>query len=171
MQLHEPKEATTRRGWLRTFGAGVAGAVGATVAAATPALAAGSMFFPITPYRSLDTRVDGPILRGQEFDIDLITDLFSTPRLPATTLAVTYNLTVTQTAVNGFLSVWPADQAFPGTSAINWWESGFNLANGGTVALGPSPNTGPGSVAIRCDGANGCRTHLLIDITGYYLAA
>jgi hypothetical protein len=169
MAAHE--DTTTRRGWLRTVGAGVAGAAGATVAAATPALAAGSTFFPITPYRSIDSRPGQPIQRGQEVDIDLITDQFGNGRLPAETLAVTYNLTVTQTAVNGFLTMWPADQAFPGTSSINWWQSGFNLANGGTVALGPSPFSGPGSVALRCNGATGCRTHVLIDVTGYYLAA
>ncbi len=172
MDDQAPNESTSRRGWLRMVGAGAAGAVGATLASATPAFAAGSTFFPISPpYRSLDTRVGTPLQQDDEVDIDLVTDVFGNPRIPSTALAVTYNLTVTQTFLNGFLSMYPANVSFPGTSSINWWGSGFNLANGGTVTLGPSPFSGAGSVTILCAGANGCQTHLLIDITGYYLPA
>ena len=87
---------TTRRRWLKLAGATALGAVGGVVVAASPALAAGSSFFPAT-FRSFDTRSGGrPLFYGEYFEIDLITDEGGNPRLPTSTIAVTYNLTVTR---------------------------------------------------------------------------
>jgi hypothetical protein len=162
----------TRRAWLRAAGAVGLGAIGATaagVAAAGPAAAAGAAFFPIT-YRSFDSRFSGgPISYNESGDLDLITDQGGNTVLPATTVAVAYNLTITQTvSPNGFLALWPAGTGYPGNSSINWFAPNMTLANGGIVSLGTSGQTGPGSVTVLCLGVPSSRTQFIIDVTGYY---
>jgi hypothetical protein len=153
--------------------AGAAGVGGAAVAAglATPAgaVTAGRSFYPITPYRSYDSRNDNVVLlTNEEFDVDLITDEFGDLVIPVETAAVTYNLTIAATTGQGFLGVFPADFNWPGNSSINWWQSGLLLANGGTTSLGFSPVINrPGSVGLHCGG--GGSTAFIIDVTGYYL--
>jgi hypothetical protein len=157
-----------RRKFLRRGGAVAAGALGATVLAsgiAQPASAVGFTYTPIVPYRSLDTRGTPKLTLNEFFDIDLVTDEFGNPAIASNVAAVTYNMTVTQTQGSGFLTMWPADADPPNVSNINWSSSGLDLANGGTVKLGTSPDSGAGSVSIFC---GGLATHLLIDVTGYY---
>lgn len=144
----------------------VAGSV-AGVVGASPAGAVGLGFNPIDPYRCIDTRAFnlGPFPSGQLFDIDLWTDEFGTPRIPSSASAVTFNLTITETVGSGFLAVFPADSDFPGVSNINW-SGPVTIANGGTVALGPSPVLGAGCVSVL--GGGGGATQFIIDITGWF---
>lgn len=153
-----------RRAVLRGGTAALAamGATAAMTASATPALAAGSMWNPIQ-YRSWDTRGGPKIARGEEGDFDLYTDLTGASRIPQIAVAVSYNLTVTQTEGAGFLSVWKAGTSWPGVSSINWKRSGEDIANGGIVPLGN------GFVTIYCGGNAAAKTHLIVDITGYFL--
>ena len=44
--------------------------------------------------------------------------------------------------------------------------SNADIANGGTVALGPAQLTGPGSVHVLCGGF--AAAFFVIDVTGYY---
>jgi hypothetical protein len=144
----------------------VAGSV-AGVVGASPAAAAGLGFNPIDPYRCIDTRAFnlGPFPSGQLLDIDLWTDQAGTPRIPSSASAVTFNLTVTETVGSGFLALFPADSDFPGVSNINW-SGPVTIANGGTVALGPSVELGPGCVTVLCGG--GGAAQFIIDITGWF---
>lgn len=164
----------TRRAWLQAAGAATLGALGATaigVAGAAPAAAAaGATFFPTT-FRSFDSRfTTGPIFYGDSGDLDLISDQYGNVILPTTTVAVAYNLTITQTvSSNGFLAMWPAGTGYPGNSSINWFAPNLTLANGGVASLGTSVNAGPGSVTILCLGVPAARTQFIIDVTGYYL--
>lgn len=158
-----------RRNMIRTTGAAFAGAVGATVIHAVPAAAAGFGFTPITPYRSLDSRVDDKLLSGEYWDVDVWTDEFGNKKIPANAAAVTFNLTATGTeGLPGFLSISPAGVPIPDVSTLNWVTAGADVANGGTVALGNSPFTGPGSVSVSCGGVPAAKTWYIIDITGYY---
>ncbi len=161
-------EVTSRRSWLKMAGAGAVGAVGASVVVASPALAVGSTFVPITPYRVMDTRAGLPVQQGVEIDRSVLKDLVGNPKIPATATAVAYNLTAVKTSLSGWLALFPADVDWPGTSSLNWSSSGLDIANGGIVRIGVSANTGAGSVTIRCGGAPGCQTHALIDVTGYF---
>ena len=87
--------------------------------------------------------------------------------VPAGATAVAYNLTVTQTAGAGFLSVTPgsptAPSSPPTTSSINWSGDGANLANGLAVKLDASRQ-----IRVRCGG--GGSTDFVIDVTGYYIS-
>ncbi len=71
------------------------------------------------------------------------------------------NLTVTDTEGAGFVSVNPANIAYPGNSSINWTTTGQNTANGVITAMDAS-----GQIKIR-GGAN--RTHVVIDRIGWLL--
>jgi hypothetical protein len=144
----------------------VAGSVAGVVGAA-PAGAVGLGFNPIDPYRCIDTRPFnlGPFPSGQLFDIDLWTDEFGDPRIPSSASAVTFNLTVTETVGSGFLAMFPADSDFPGVSNINW-SGPMTIANGGTVALGPSASLGPGCATVL--GGGGGAAQFIIDITGWF---
>jgi hypothetical protein len=150
--------------------AAAAGASAVVAATAQPAFAVGVTFNPINPYRSYDSRFDpaGPLLLHEVVDLDVWTDAGSNPRIPSNSAAVTFNLTITQTTAAGNLAMYPGGTGFPGVSTVNWVLGNFDLANGGTVRLGTSPFTGPGSVSVACDGALGASTHFIIDITGYY---
>jgi hypothetical protein len=158
-----------RRNLLRTTGAALAGAVGATVIHAVPAAAAGFSFTPITPYRSVDIRDIGKLPSGFYMDWDVWTDLSGNPRIPQTAAAVTFNLTATGTeGVPGFMSISPAGVPIPDVSTLNWVTAGADVANGGTVSLGTSPSLGRGSVSVSCGGVPAARTWFIIDITGYF---
>ncbi len=158
-----------RRNLLRTTGAALAGAVGATVLHAVPAAAAGLGFTPITPYRSLDTRSIPKLPSGFYEDWDVWTDQFGNPRIPSTAAAVTFNLTATATEGSpGFMSISPAGVPIPDISTLNWVTAGADIANGGTVSLGTSSDTGPGSVSVFCGGVPAAKTWYIIDITGYF---
>jgi hypothetical protein len=76
----------------------------------------------------------------------------------ATAAAVT--LTVTETeGSGGYVSAFPSGIAWPGTSSINWFGPGQNLAMAVIVALG-----GDRQLVLR----GGVQpTHVVVDVTGY----
>ncbi|HEX5588212.1 MAG TPA: hypothetical protein VFZ17_12950, partial [Acidimicrobiia bacterium] len=74
-------------------------------------------------------------------------------------LAVTVNLTVTQTNALGWLALFPGDIPFPGTSSINWFGNNQDIANNAVVFI---PDDG--NIVLRCGGTAGARAHIVIDI-------
>ena len=167
-----PETLIGRRRALQLTGfaaAGAASGLGTAVLSAKPAAAAPVSFNPITPYRSVDSRAFGPsgkLASGFFVDWDLWTGINNEPKIPQTAAAVTYNLTATDTENFGWLIITPARQ-ITDVSSINWTATGATLANGGSVQLGVSPETGQGSISLACGGPS-ARTHYIIDITGYY---
>jgi len=168
-----------RRAALRRIGgltaAGVVGATAATLLPGGLALAQvgapppGLVFHAINPYRAVDTRKQGDagrIFAGDTVQHPIWTDENGTPKIPETSGAVTYNLTAVQTGGNGFLAIFPGGSEWGGISSINWTVSNADVANGGTVGLGPAQLTGPGSVMVHCGGF--ASTFFVIDVTGYY---
>ena len=150
------------------------GAIGAGVLDVKPAgaILAGPSAYNAISFRAVDTRKGiGKIVYAQAGDFSMLKNENGVQVLPPSTpvVAVAYNLTVTQTESNfGFLAVWPSDLAYPGTSAINWVAPNQTLANGGTVSVGNSFNTGPASLRVYCLGIPAAKTHFIIDVTGYY---
>jgi hypothetical protein len=145
----------------------VAESAGATKAAVA---ATGDVYVPITPFRTMDSRLysDGFMQGGYEIYFDVLTDLWGAAKVPSNAVAVTYNLTVTETVGSGYLSIYPGDSTWPGTSAVNWQSSGETIANGGTVALGSY--SAPGQVFIFCGPAStALGAKFVLDITGYYI--
>jgi hypothetical protein len=78
-------------------------------------------------------------------------------------VAVTYNLTITQTIGAGNLALYRYGDPFPGVSSINWVRSNEDLANGGVVGLGSLYYAN-----VLCGGLAGSSTHLVVDVTGYH---
>ena len=167
-----------RRAALRRIGGlAAAGVVGATAATLLPGGLAhaqvgatpGLLFHPISPYRAVDTRKQGEagrLISGNTVQHAIWTDENGVGKIPETSAAVTYNLTVTQTGGNGFLAVFPGGSTWGGISSINWTVSNADVANGGTVGISPAQLTGPGSVHVHCGGF--ASTYFIIDVTGYY---
>ena len=70
------------------------------------------------------------------------------------------NLTITQTIAAGFLSAFPADITWPGTSSVNWFQSNQDTAN--LVVVGTDSQ---GGMNLYC-GAG--QTHVVVDLQGFY---
>ena len=88
----------------------------------------------------------------------------STSRQPSQRrgLAVTANLTVVGQTTAGYVSVTPSPTASPATSTLNM-PSGDVRANGITVRV-----AGGDDIALVYKASSGARTHLLLDISGYF---
>jgi hypothetical protein len=65
-------------------------------------------------------------------------------------IAITVNLTVTLTRQKGWLALYPGDEAFPGTSSINWFGDFQDLANSAYVAINDAS-----SLKLTCGGIRG----------------
>ena len=88
--------------------------------------------------RKLDTRRPGP-LTGKIAAGQTKVAVASRPRSPAGAKAAVVNLTVAETEGNGgYLALFPADTAWPGTSSVNWSAAGQSIANSQTVAVSPA---------------------------------
>src|SRR4030088_1184918 len=100
-------------------------------------------YHAITPTRVLDSR-DGtggfstPFAGGQRRDVKIA----GMGGVPADSTAVVINVTATDTAADGFLSVFPAGGVHPITSSLQW-VPGQTVPNLVTVGLGNN-----GSVSI-----------------------
>ena len=143
-----------------------------------------SLFVPVAPYRALDTRdagkmnVDGIARDASDPSVlEFFADLeigSSDVAIPAEAIAVSFNVTITQTEGTGFLQI-TANNASTSTSAINWNADGQQNANAGVTLLGAAGLGGGGNgtatVQVAIGGESGARTHVIIDITGYYVAA
>jgi hypothetical protein len=127
-----------------------------------------SSFVSITPCRLFDTRPDSnvgdrdfPLNAGEEF-VRQVTGANGNCTIPAGANAIAYNLTV-PTSIDGFLTLFPASDPRPTSSAINPVNGESVKANGGIVGLSP---TG----AIKVFTLTG-PLDALLDITGYFLPA
>jgi hypothetical protein len=111
-------------------------------------------FSAITPQRVLDTRGSGKVQPGQEVTIDL------SGASPFGSAAVV-NITADAPDSAGFLSVYSADIAYPGTSVLNFNPVQSNIANGAIVTMGAGNR-----IKVRAgDGA----TNVIVDVVGYLL--
>ena len=82
--------------------------------------------------------------------------------VPRLATAVTMTVTITETeGIGGFVAVRPAGTPFNDTSSINWFGPDQNL--GTTVISG----LGGDRQIIACGGGVN-RTHLVVDVTGFY---
>ena len=130
----------------------------------------GAVFVPINPYRAWDSRKNVGQLRGGQTEIvEMYTDTQNVAQIPSNAVAVSYNLTVTNTRGWGFLSLYPADILRPDVSSINWTTNYQTIANGGIVALGDWGGFyGAVEVYLGPDDSS-VTTEYIIDITGYFI--
>ncbi len=128
----------------------------------------GTTFFPMNA-RVLDTRpgiavgLSGPFAHGVARSWQ-VAGFSSGGDIPADAVAVTGNLTVTNQTAGGYVSVTPAPNNNPASSTINF-PVGDNRANNLTIPV----NT-DGKVSAVYRATPGKTTHLIFDVTGYYLA-
>ena len=83
---------------------------------------------------------------------------------PANAVAITGNLTVVSQTGRGFVFLGPTASANPTSSTINF-PTGDTRANGVTVALSDTGQL----AATYVSPAAGATTHLLLDVTGYFV--
>ncbi len=123
-------------------------------------------FYPLTPCRVADTRgpnapLGGPYLVGGQ--VRTLPILSSTCQIPSSAQAYSLNFTAVPRGVLGWLSAWPAGQAWPGVSTLNDL-TGTYTAN---AAIVPAGSNG----AINVMSVPGNDTDVAIDINGYFAPA
>ena len=157
--------ATDQRGYARPSGVGAACDIGAVevegTSAALPADA--SQFVPLPPARVFDTRPGQPapgpkgfVAADQSIDVQ-IAGVAGIP--PTDVAAVVLNVTATQAAGPGFITVWPTGLTRPLASTHNLTVAGQTRPNLVTVPLGTD-----GKVSFYAKSG----AHLLADVAGYY---
>jgi hypothetical protein len=153
------------------------GAAAAILAVSTASAAGPFQFFSVTPCRIVDTRGNG------------FSGLFGPPALsagaprnfpitgqcgiPSDAKAVALNVTVVVPTLEGFIKIWPANQALPAVSTINFAAGEPAIANGAIVplALDNQGNTVQGNAQIAVvygTAVPGGSAHLILDVTGYF---
>ena len=125
----------------------------------------GTTYVPITPVRVLDTRVNNGLSGMFTVNVARTWQVTGVGGIPANAVAVTGNVTVTQQQSAGYLAVTPTATNKPSSSTINF-PLGDNRAN--NLAI-PLSSTGSLSAVYLGAGA-GKKTHLIFDVTGYFLA-
>lgn len=145
----------------------------AASAAGVQAMVTSAAFNAITPFRCFDSRPSGRALQsGSETTVVPWRNERGVQQIPEDLLAVTYNLTIEPIEGSGFVSLYPSGTSFPGVSSVNWsgadqWSGVYQvIANNGTVRTGTGIGLGRSIQALV---AGGGRTHIILDITGYYL--
>jgi len=137
----------------------VTGSQDPTPVAAVP-LTGDLQFVPLaTPRRLLDTRPDAQSL-GPRSRVDV--KVAGVAGVPADAKAVVLNVTAVNSAGVTYVSAWPAGAARPGSSVLNV-DAGRTAATGVMVGVG-----GEGKVSLY---NNAGSTHLVADVTGYYVAS
>jgi hypothetical protein len=116
---------------------------------------AASMFYSITPCRLLDTRGGAPLAHAA----DAITPVAGSCGIPAGAKSVVANVTVVAPSTSGWLSLFPSDLPWPGTSTINY-RTGKTRGNQAIVPL-----SADGRLTVRNSGA---AVYYLIDVYGYF---
>jgi hypothetical protein len=99
--------------------------------------AAGLRF--VTPTRVYDSRAGSPpnnVVKGPLSNGTRVVDCKNNGSgVPATALAVLATVTVVNTSAAGFLAIYENGIANPGTSTLNWWQSGSTIANTTVTAV------------------------------------
>ena len=127
-----------------------------------------SSVFLLAPVRVLDSRSTGLTFDGASQAIGLrsagsTTELVVGGRgsIPSDASAVMLNVTVTEAAANGFMTVYPCGQAVPVASNLNY-VTGQTVPNAVVVKLGVA-----GKVCIYTQSA----THVIVDEAGYFASS
>ncbi len=123
----------------------------------------GGGYFTVAPCRVVDTRggalVGGPALLGQQTRTLAVAGNCA---IPVTAKAVSVNLAVTQPTAAGNVRLFPAGQAVPTVSSINY-APGQTRGNNAIVQLAPT-----GAIAAFVGQPAGTTVHLILDVNGYF---
>jgi subtilisin family serine protease len=133
------------------------------VAAAVSAAAPPASFYTVAPCRVADTRdpdgaSGGPALAANSVRSFPVASLCG---IPSSATAIAANLAVFEPSNDGDLRVYPAGEAAPFASAINF-RAGLVRSNSAIVRLGAG-----GQFSVQCDMPSG-GTHFFLDVYGYF---
>ena len=125
-------------------------------------------FHAIVPHRVYDSRWgDGPLASGSNRVVPvkdgraLTGEVDVTDMIPTGATAVAYNITVTDTAGSGFLSITPGTETTYAAAAVNWWTSGISIGNASVVPVDANRE-------VRVFAGGGGSTQFVLDLVGYY---
>ena len=128
---------------------------------------AGATYHPIAPQRVLDTRsgigLTNRFVANSPRTFQIRGRGTVPNSIPPTAVAITGNVTVTQQTASGYVAVTPRPTNSPRTSTLNF-PVADNRANNVTLPLGPN-----GTIAAVYKSSSGQRTHLIFDVTGYFV--
>ena len=124
----------------------------------TTTFAATSRFVPMSPVRLLDTRLTKSVPGKTTITLQVA----GVAGVPADAAAVSLNVTVTDTRVGGFITVWPTGGPLPNVSNLNFFAD-QTVPNLVTVKAGTS-----GTVSIY--NASTAAVSLVVDLGGYYVS-
>ena len=125
----------------------------------------GASLVPLDPARLLDTRTGNGLsgkfvaLQPRNFQVT------GRGGVPAGAVAVTGNLTVTGPTRSGYVFLGPTATSTPASSTLNF-PLNATVANGVTVKL-----SGTGKLGAVYIAPAGASTHLIFDVTGYFVVA
>jgi hypothetical protein len=143
------------------FGTGPSSAVSNAV---TPTVPVARLFHPLAPQRILDSRPAtnvGPFATPWTAGVSRDVVVGGVAGVPVDADAVVLNVTVADTTGPSYLTIWPAGEARPTVSSLNW-SPGVTIANAVTVKVGAG-----GKVSVF----NGYgAADVVIDVAGYYQA-
>jgi len=127
-----------------------------------------AVFQSFQPCRIIDTRGPAGPFGGPKFAASE-TRTYNIPvgglcdsSIPPGATAVAINVTVTETEMTGYLTIFPADIAQPFVSSANWYGPGQTVANSLIVPLSLSDPASLKIFAIQS-------THVVVDVSGYFL--
>ncbi len=129
--------------------------VGIALLPAAPAHAA-TGYTALTGSRLYDSRSLTPFANGETRNLAVA----GVGGVPAEATAVVLNVTAVSPTGDGFFTVWPAGQDQPGTSNVNF-GAGSTVPNAVVVQLGSG-----GAINLFNFGGT---THMLVDVTGYFV--
>lgn len=117
-------------------------------------------FHTLPPCRVVNTQSGAPLASGAQRTFSIA----GTCGVPSTAKAVALNITIVGPTSNGNVALWPANQAKPGTSSINF-AAGQIRANNGILSLATN---GAGTLAAQSFLVDGGTVHLLLDVAGWF---
>ncbi len=127
----------------------------------------GSPYFPLTPFRIMDTRPSsgynyaGQKMLPNQVDPLTVVGTFGTQSVPTNASSVVLNVTITDAqSTGGFLTIYPYGSSEPTTSNINWNA-------GDTKATLVIVKVGSGGQIDIANGPIGS-TDVVVDVMGYY---
>ena len=149
--------------------------VGSAVVGAQTEQTQPALFVSVDAYRTFDSRVDPwflkvPVGSVQEVSPQYVPGQLEINELPAGTVAVTYNVTVTDTEGAGYVQIGALPLTEGSSSNVNWSEPGQTVANSGITRVETSDG-GSLSFGFVVGGTVDARTHVIIDISGYFVEA
>jgi uncharacterized protein len=122
----------------------------------------GLLYYTVNPCRVVDTRggapIGGPVLQAQE---TRVLAMAGNCGIPSDAKAASLNVTVTEATVQGHVRLFPAGQALPNISTVNY-AAGLTRANNAVSTLSAA-----GELAAFVSQTSGT-VHLIVDVNGYF---